>query len=534
MTSTPAANWPHSVTPLEPAESPTPPLGRWLALVAAVLGWAFDGFEMGVFALVAQPALGMLLPHPTEAAIGWWYGVIQAGFLVGAASGGVLLGWVGDRFGRVRAMIASILTYALCTAAGAFASSAEHLFACRFLAALGMGGEWALGLALVVETWPRRSRAWLAGTIGTSVNLGFIAVAGISLTLGELLASLETLLRNQAWTAPWADWLLAGRGWRLLLLTGALPALLTLFLRWLVPESWQWQAAAAQGATRYWANRDLLGVALAMLACLGIIFIWATSTAPLTRLVGTSVGYAAVLLGGLYPVRAYFRRTPSAPGASRMASVAEELARQPGSEPGQTLTAADWPALRSRLLAGAVMSGIPLLGTWGAIQWIPLWAGQVAGPGWRDLAALVSAFGGCLGGMMAALTAERWGWRRSYAFWCLLAGTTTIGLFQLASPGDKGFLVWVFVTGVAAGAFTGWLPVCLPQLYPTPVRSLSQGFAFNHGRILAAIGALQVGVLLGWFGGYPAACTVACTVYGVGLAISPWLPRPWPKTPCTL
>lgn len=488
---------------------------------------------MGVFALVAQPALGMLVRNPTEAAIGWWYGVIQAGFLVGAASGGVLFGWMGDRFGRVRAMIGSILTYALCTAAGAFASSAEQLFACRFLAALGMGGEWALGLALVIETWPRRSRAWLAGTIGTSVNLGFIAVASVSLTMGELLASVELLLRHGSWSAAWADWLLAGRGWRLLLLTGALPALLTLFLRWLVPESWQWRAVAAQGATRYWANRDLLGMALATLACLGTLYLWATSTTPLIRLVGTGVGYAAILLGGLYPIRAYFCRSPTDLARPETlkgtaGSGGAVNAHQLSSIHEFRLTAADWPALRSRLLVGALMSGIPLLGTWGAIQWIPLWAGQSAGPTWRDLAALVSAIGGGIGGITAAFTAERWGWRRSYAFWCLLAATTTIGLFQLTSPRSEGFLAWVFVTGLAAGAFTGWLPVCLPQLYPTAVRSISQGFAFNHGRILAALGALHVGALLGWFGGYPAACTSACSVYLAGLLLSPFLPSAWP------
>ena len=479
--------------------------GRWLALLAAVLGWAFDGFEMGVFALIAQPALGQLLPQPTEADVGRWYGLIQAGFLVGAATGGVLFGWIGDRFGRVRAMILSILTYALCTALGAFATSAEQLGACRFVAALGMGGEWSLGLALVMEIWPQRSRPWLAGVIGASVNLGFMGVALVSLSLAALLGGIESMLH--AWSIPQSvvDWLMAARGWRLLLLTGAFPALLTLFIRWAVPESWQWEAAAAAGATRHWSNRDLVGILAAAGGGLTMIAAWA-SELPLTSRLGITVaGYLLVLAGCVYPVRSYYRR--------RAAAGVRGLG--------------DWFSLRQRLLMGAVLSGVPLLGTWGAIQWIPLWTAQMAGPAARDIAALVSALGGGLGGVAAALAANRWGWRRSYAVLCLAAGLSTVGLFQLSVPTAPGFLLWVFASGVCAGSFTGWLPFYLPTLFPTPVRSISQGFAFNHGRILAALGTLQVGTLLGWFGGYPAACTAACGIYALGLALCPWTPGPW-------
>src|SRR5207253_9223291 len=87
--------------------------GRWLALAAALLGWMFDGFEMGLFPLVARPALRDLLGSTDDKEIGLWFAVATAGFLVGAATGGVLFGWLGDRLGRVRAMMLSILTYAI-------------------------------------------------------------------------------------------------------------------------------------------------------------------------------------------------------------------------------------------------------------------------------------------------------------------------------------------------------------------------------------------------------------------------------------
>ena len=130
--------------------------GRWLALVAAYLGWLFDGFEMGIFGLVGRDALMSMRPQdiPEET---WksvallWYGIITALFLIGAAAGGVLFGWLGDRIGRVRAMALSVLTYALLTGLCGLAQTPLQLAMLRFLASLGMGGECALGVAFVME-----------------------------------------------------------------------------------------------------------------------------------------------------------------------------------------------------------------------------------------------------------------------------------------------------------------------------------------------------------------------------------------------
>src|SRR5882672_6039045 len=85
--------------------------GRWMALTAALLGWLFDGLEMGLFPLTARSALSEL--GIADGDVTRWLGIITAFFLVGAATGGVLFGWLGDRIGRVRAMIFSVITYAL-------------------------------------------------------------------------------------------------------------------------------------------------------------------------------------------------------------------------------------------------------------------------------------------------------------------------------------------------------------------------------------------------------------------------------------
>src|SRR4051812_19018647 len=113
---------------------------RNLTLLAAFLGWMFDGLEMGIFVLVARPALlsmASVADGQNEAFIGHWLGVITALFLVGAAVGGIFFGWLGDRVGRIRAMTFSILTYSIFTAFTFFARQPWQLGALRFISAMG-------------------------------------------------------------------------------------------------------------------------------------------------------------------------------------------------------------------------------------------------------------------------------------------------------------------------------------------------------------------------------------------------------------
>jgi MFS family permease len=169
------------------------------ALAAAFLGWMFDGFEMGLFPYVGKPALQDLLsdmgsPAELKVILDNWFSVIIATFLVGAATGGVFFGWLGDRIGRVRAMSISIFVYAIFTGLCGFATEAWHIAILRFVASLGMGGEWALGVALVNELW-QGNRAWVAGAIGAAANIGYILVGllGWAITQYSLPALLTSI-----------------------------------------------------------------------------------------------------------------------------------------------------------------------------------------------------------------------------------------------------------------------------------------------------------------------------------------------------
>src|SRR5262249_52012498 len=136
-------------------------------------------------------AVGVVGKLPAENFVSLAFGVTIAAFLVGAATGGVLFGWLGDRIGRVRAMTLSVFTYAFFSGLGGLAMAPWQVPVLRFVAALGMGGEWALGVALVMELWPGASRGLLAGLIGAAGNIGYLLIALIGLGLSSYLTPIR-------------------------------------------------------------------------------------------------------------------------------------------------------------------------------------------------------------------------------------------------------------------------------------------------------------------------------------------------------
>lgn len=299
--------------------------GKWLALTAALLGWMFDGLEMGLFPLVARPAISDLLGTADDGLIGRWFGVATACFLVGAATGGVLFGWLGDRLGRVRAMTLSVLTYSVFSGLCGLANSPEQIAILRFMSALGMGGEWALGVALVMEIWPNQSRALLAGLIGAAANVGYLMVALLGLGLGAVLKQIEAGLLGMGFAEATAALLVRNSGWRLLLLAGALPALLTFLIRLFVPESEKWRHEQSKGGTSHWAAHDLVGVLGGAVAACVMIYVWAPPLQggdefPLAvRLPVSLACLACVLAGYTFPVIRYLQRAQAGqPGAARL------------------------------------------------------------------------------------------------------------------------------------------------------------------------------------------------------------------------
>jgi MFS family permease len=182
---------------------------------------------MHLYTLVAAPFVAELLGASStiDPSVGRHASIIQAGFLVGWALGGGFFGRIGDRLGRTRALCLTVVTYAVFTGLSYFAQAWWHLLIFRFLSALGIGGEWAVGASLLSETWPGRWRPWIAAVLQSGVNIGV------------LMAVLANLV-------------MAGQPPRYLFLVGVLPALLVLWIRRAVPEPEEWHTAKTNARDR--------------------------------------------------------------------------------------------------------------------------------------------------------------------------------------------------------------------------------------------------------------------------------------------
>ncbi len=480
--------------------------GKWMALAAALLGWMFDGVEIGMFPVVGNPALKELLGTSDSKAINEWFGAIMAVFLVGAASGGVLFGWLGDRIGRVRAMTLSILTYAIFTGLCGLSTAPWHLAVLRFIAALGMGGEWALGVALVIEVWPDRSRTMLAGLIGAASNVGIMLVPLLSLALLSLAPQLQSAMLSIGMPAKWAWALIDHEGWRLLMMSGAFPAVLTFFIMACVPESEKWKHERDQGSTSHMSSFDLIGTVIGTVGAMVVVVLWTpvvTNTA--LRVIGTIIGLVVTLAGFLYPIIRYMQRAETA---------------------GSMTSAANRSTIKL-LLLGAGLSGVALLGTWGSMQWASKWASQLAeGTVFKhakENTQIALSLGAIVGTILAALAAGKFGRRITYFALCLGSMASLLFLYLFNTQYGTPFLISVFIAGGITASFYGFFPLYLPELFPTSIRSTSQGFAYNFGRVLASIGTLQTAQVMAFFGGsFPKAGSVLCAIYVIGAAII-WL-----------
>jgi MFS family permease len=205
---------------------PLSPRGRVAVLAAAFLGLVFDGFELGLMPVASLSVTKSLMGEAfTPSAGGDWFARYTAALMLGAAIGGIVLGWFGDRFGRTRGLGASILLYSLGAAAGGLVTSQWQLLVLRFLVGLGVGGVWPNGVAIVAESWPAASKATVSGVMAAGINVGIIALS----QCGRI-------------------WPITPDSWRWLFQIAGLPAVLGLAVLALLPESPQWLARRGGGA----------------------------------------------------------------------------------------------------------------------------------------------------------------------------------------------------------------------------------------------------------------------------------------------
>ena len=396
-----------------------PRSGRVLVVITAFLGWLCAGLIMVLIPLAGRSANISFFGAGHEAEVGNWFSRYICAFLLGAAVGGLLFGWLGDRIGRVKAMGLSIICYSALTGLTYFVQSPLQLVVLRFLACLGVGGMWPNGVSLASEAWANVSRPLLAGLIGTSANLGFMSLA--------LVAMYQPI---------------TAENWRWVFLVGAAPVVLGIVVLFVVPESPRWLAGA----------------------------------------------------------------------------------RAPRSEPPRSpIVEIFRPPLLKYTVIGICLGMIPLLGNWGGANWLVPWAGQTGGtddPYLKAWTQWTRSGGAALGALLGGWLASRFGRRTTYFLVSLASLLSSIFVFWMLTPGDRGFLAGVFVLGFFGTVYFGWLPLYLPELFPTRVRATGSGVTFNFGRIMTAFGVLGAGQLMIAFDGdYARVGQVTCMIYVLGMIV---------------
>jgi MFS family permease len=189
------------------------------------------------------------------------------------------------------------------------------------------------------------------------------------------------------------------------------------------------------------------------------------------------------------------------------------------------------PPLLRLTLIGIILTTIPMIGGWGSANWMVPWAGEagdLATPPNPELKAevqqaraLTAIFGSLLGGWIAGLV----GRRLTYFLISLACLAIAQYTFWFVVPTDASFLTWVSALGFVSGIYFGWLPLCLPELFPTRVRSTGGGVSFNFGRIVTAITIFATGALMSYFAGdYARIGRVTSLIFAFGLIVVAFVP----------
>ncbi len=471
-------------------------------LVVSALGWLFDCLDQQLF-ILARPAamedlLGYMKGNPDQ--YKFWtqtFGEISTSvFIAGWASGGLLFGMLGDRIGRAKTMMITILIYSACTGLSALSQTVYDFAFYRFLTGLGVGGEFAVGVALVAEVMPARARTHTLGLLQALSAFGNISAALINLQLG--IVGEEGLPGN---IAPW----------RLMFWIGAIPALLALFIRGRLKEPEQWVQAKKENKTSkqlgsyaellfdpVWGRHAIFGL---ILACSGVIGLWAVGfyTPDLMR--------QAQLKPATAEAYARLTREATAAGDSQRADKLEEvrslLQEDPKAKIPEPLT-----VFKTEVDA-AVKKQLSVYQSYTAIM--------------LNIGAFFGIFG------FSALS-QRIGRKPTFAIALLAAFFSTLIVFWYLQHFWQIFVL-VPIMGFCQLSLFGGYAVYFPELFPTRLRSTGISFCYNVGRFITAI-ALLLKIPLNYYfkssGDVETLRYVGmtmCSVFLMGLFVLPFLPE---------
>jgi MFS family permease len=443
-------------------------------LIVAALGWLFDCLDQQLFLLARKPAMTDLLggsfgAPPSAEEVLDYSGYATSIFLIGWATGGLAFGILGDRLGRARVMLWTILIYSLCTGLSAFSVGFWDFAFYRFLTGLGVGGEFAVGVALVAEVMPERARPFALGLLQALSAVGNISAAVIGMSLSHLEAEKalpEVGIFGQQLNA-----------WRIMFLVGTVPALLAVVIRRRLKEPERWKAEvsgerrrkagsyAELFGDRRWRKHAIVGM---LLAFAGVVGLWGIAF------------FSFDLLRHVF--RAHFEGQgidPTTAGAK----------------------AGVWVGITSILQNLGGFFGICCYSR------LTHHIGRRLAFALSFLAALVSTAG---------------------TFWFI--DDSTAEVFGVTVFTD---IFWMIpIMGFCQLAVFGGYAIYFPELFPTRLRSTGTSFCYNVGRFVAAVGPYALVLLSSRvFGGFPEpeplryASVAMCAVFLLGLFVLPFAPE---------
>jgi MFS family permease len=468
---------------------------HWFVLAVTALGWLFDCLDQQLFNLARVPAMKALLPGGQNVAE--YGGYATAIFLIGWASGGLMFGVLGDRIGRARTMMLTILIYSLCTGLSALSRGFWDFAFYRFITGLGVGGEFAVGVALVAEVMPDRARPHALGLLQALSALGNISAALISIGFGQLESN---------------KMIAAGTGWRWMFVVGAVPALLSLLIwrRLKEPERWKNLAASGRAEKKLGSYAELFGNpnwrGPAMAALFMIVFILGIAFYPDPNLnkLGINFGLAiAALALGLWTVL-------SGPGSP-------------------------W---RKRAIVGVLLAFCGVVGLWGigffSIDLIrSVLQQKFTAPGeankWAGITSMMLNIGAFFGIYGFGSLSQRIGRKPTFAIAFVLAWLSTAMVFKYLN--DFSQIFWMIpIMGFCQLSIFGGYAIYFPELFPTSLRSTGTSFCYNVGRFVAASGPTVLGLLTSRvYANHSEPMRYAgltmCSIFLVALVILPFAPE---------